>query len=185
MDLDFGNLSLDSIHTMKIYDSYKMIYHYGQSVKEQPFDFDQYKSRFYSAIEVAQNYLNMCSLLLDFKNVDSKIKDFERYSRINIQPLQSEYIKTNNRIVGVLSNISKMNGVSKELGESLRGFAAYCKRIGGFNADMAGSYLEEAADYIYRSIQFPKEENEMKRFKAYVNYLMNFYANYFRIYRYM
>ena len=28
-------------------------------------------------------------------------------------------------------------------------------------------------------------ENEMKRFKAYVNYLMNFYANYFRIYRYM
>lgn len=25
----------------------------------------------------------------------------------------------------------------------------------------------------------------MKRFKAYVNYLMNFYANYFRIYRYM
>ena len=42
-----------------------------------------------------------------------------------------------------------MNGVSKELGESLRGFAAYCKRIGGFNADMAGSYLEEAADYIY------------------------------------
>ena len=24
----------------------------------------------------------------------------------------------------------------------------------------------------------------MKRFKAYVNYLMNFYANYFRIYRY-
>lgn len=149
MDLDFGNLSLDSIHTMKIYDSYKMIYHYGQSVKEQPFDFDQYKSRFYSAIEVAQNYLNMCSLLLDFKNVDSKIKDFERYSRINIQPLQSEYIKTNNRIVGVLSNISKMNGVSKELGESLRGFAAYCKRIGGFNADMAGSYLEEAADYIY------------------------------------
>ncbi|MEI3445431.1 MAG: hypothetical protein V8R04_15095 [Bacteroides thetaiotaomicron] len=115
MDLDFGNLSLDSIHTMKIYDSYKMIYHYGQSVKEQPFDFDQYKSRFYSAIEVAQNYLNMCSLLLDFKNVDSKIKDFERYSRINIQPLQSEYIKTNNRIVGVLSDISKMNSAIKEL----------------------------------------------------------------------
>lgn len=149
MDLDFGNLSPDSINTMKIGDSYKMTYHYGQPVKEQPFDFDQYKSRFYSAIEVAQGYLNMCSLWLDFKNVDSKIKDFEKYSRINIQPLQSEYIKTNNRIVGVLSNISEMNGVSKELGESLRGFAAYCKRIGGFNADMAGSYLEEAADYIY------------------------------------
>ena len=25
----------------------------------------------------------------------------------------------------------------------------------------------------------------MKRFKAYINYLMNFYANYFRIYRYV
>ena len=34
-------------------------------------------------------------------------------------------------------------------------------------------------------IPIKKEENEMKRFKAYVNYLMNFYANYFRIYRYM
>ena len=84
MDLDLGNLSPDSINTTEIYDSYKMTYQYGQPVKEQPFDFDKYKSRFYSAIEVAQNYLNMCSLLLDFKNVDSKIKDFERYSRINI-----------------------------------------------------------------------------------------------------
>lgn len=149
MDLDFGDLSPNNVNTLEIYDSYKMTYQYGRPVKEQPFDFEQYKARFYSDIEVAQSYLNMCSLLLDFKNVDSKIRDFEKYNGINIQPLQSESIKTNNRIVGVLSNISKMAVASKELEESLRGFAAYCERIGEFNADMAGLRLKEAANCIH------------------------------------
>lgn len=149
MDLNFGNLSSDSIHTMKIYDSYKMIYHYGQSVKEQPFDFDQYKSQFYSDIEAARRYLNMSSLVQHFENVDSKIRNIEKYGWMNIQPLQSENMKTNNRIVGILSNISTMASVSKELEENLRSFAAYCEHIGEFNADMASSYLEEAANYIY------------------------------------
>ncbi len=58
----------------------------------------------------------------------------------------------------------------KELGESLRGFAAYCKRIGGFNADMAGSYLEEAADYIYAclsEVKYVKTKRDMGEEKSY------------------
>ena len=30
-----------------------------------------------------------------------------------------------------------------------------------------------------------KEENQMKKFVSYIHYIMNFYANYFKICRYM
>ena len=133
---------------MRIYDSYKMTYHYDRPMKEQPFDFDQYRSDFNSAIESARHYLDMCSLGMHFKVTSSLISNYVQISQINTQPLLSKYIKTNNRIVGVLSNISKMASVSTELEENLRGLAKYCRSINNFNADMAGMYLDAAADYI-------------------------------------
>ena len=41
-----------------------------------------------------------------------------------------------------------MASVSTELEENLRGLAKYCRSINNFNADMAGMYLDAAADYI-------------------------------------
>lgn len=146
--LSTNNPVSDNINTMRIYDSYKMTYHYDRPMKEQPFDFDQYRSDFNSAIESARHYLDMCSLGMHFKVTSSLISNYVQISQINTQPLLSKYIKTNNRIVGVLSNISKMASVSTELEENLRGLAKYCRSINNFNADMAGMYLDAAADYI-------------------------------------
>lgn len=148
MNLSTSNSVSDNINTMRIYDSYKMTYHYDRHMKEQPFDFDQYRSDFNSAIESARHYLDMCSLGMHFKVTSSLISNYVQISQINTQPLLGEYVKTNNRIVGMLSNISKMTSASNELEENLRGLAKYCRSINDFNADMAGMYLDAAADYI-------------------------------------
>ena len=145
----WDNLPAGCMNTMKIGDSYKMTYHYGESVKEQPFDFEQYRSKFDNAVAAAQHYLEMSSLGISFESIDIKIRDFEKYGYINIQPLHSEYIKTNNRIVGILSNISQMAGVSIGLEQSLRDMSRVCNNMDNFYANLAGMYLQEAADYIH------------------------------------
>lgn len=143
-----SDLPSSCINTTEIYDPYKMTYHYGTSVKEQPFDFEQYRSQFNYAIESARRYLEMCSLQMRFEYTDSKIRNFIKYGQMNIEHLLYEYVKSNNRIVGILSDISKISSASKELEENLRGLVAYCKTLHNSNADMAAMYLREAADYV-------------------------------------
>lgn len=145
----WDNPPLGYMNTMKIGDSYKMIYHYGEPVIEQPFDFEQYRSKFYNAIESARYYVKMSSLVIRFEYTDSQIGNFIKHGQVNIQPLLDGYVRANDRIVGILSNISQMASVSRSLEVCLRDMATTCDQMDNFYASLAGMSLQEAADYIH------------------------------------
>lgn len=145
---DTYRFSDEDVYVMDVYDSYKMNYTYGSPVKEQPFDFGKYRSEFDFSISKAKFHLSMCSLQMSIEDLNSKLRDFNQYGLSVIQPLNSGYIKTNARIVGLLSDISQMDNFSKQLKEALESMAKYCRNMSGgdrYHADMASSYLDGAA----------------------------------------
>lgn len=149
--IDVMPLSVDDLSwtsTSNMYDDYKMTYHYGKPIKEQPFDFEQYRGEFNSAINLAKMYLERCSLQMKYDNLDSKVRNFIKYGLSNVQPLLNNYVNNNDRIVGILSNLPDMVRASKELETSLKSLSSYCKSIPNDNAAHASTFLKSAACYV-------------------------------------
>lgn len=155
-NLPTGNIPEGYMDTY-IGDSYKMTYHYGEPVKKQPFDFKKYLPKFSNAIGLARDYLSISTLQIRFENTDSKIGNFLHYGQINVQPLLGQYIEKNNRIAGLLSNISEITSASKDLEESLRSMSKYCRSVKNTNANIAGGFLQEAADYVHACLSEVRE----------------------------
>lgn len=137
--------SMDSIRIVNMGESCKMTYHYGQPLKEQPFDFEKYRSEFEYHIESARHYLKLCSMEMSLDRNDSKLRKFIKYGQTNIDPLLGEYIKADTRIAGMLMDLTGMYNVSKDLQENLKSLAAYCRNQKNGNAKMAASDLNWAA----------------------------------------
>lgn len=144
-----------------------MSYHYGEYVIEQPFDFDQYRSKFDNAILLARQCLEMSSLTIRFDHADTKIQNFVKYGQVNTQPLLDKYLRTNNRIAGILSNISQMAGVSIDLESCLRDMARTCSYSNNYDANQAGLYLQEAADYIHACLSEVRRVREKEIWGGY------------------
>lgn len=144
-EVSYYGESSDSIRIVDMGESCKMTYHYGTPLKEQPFDFEKYRSEFEYHIESARHYLKLCSMEMSLDRNDSKLRKFIKYGQTNIDPLLGEYIKANTRIAGMLMDLTEMYSVSKDLQENLEGLAAYCRTQKNGNAKMAASDLDLAA----------------------------------------
>lgn len=161
-DVLSSNLSTKEVNIQEVYDSYSMTYFYGRPIKEQSFDFERYNTDFKFFIEEARHYLQLSSRNDLQMQVDTELELFAKYGYTVSQPLESKYVKTNNRILGILANLSLMENASYELEKALKIFARDLKLppYGSHNEEMAASNLESAAKVIRRCLSELKDVEE-------------------------
>lgn len=145
------------INTQQINDPYTMKYLYGKSVKEQPFDFDKYQEGFKNFIEEARYNLRLHSQEILLKEVDTQMTLLIRQKNMATQPLESPIVKTNNRIMGMLTNIKEMTSASQDLEEALLSLSRTCDQLAGTSShvetsahmERAGACLRSAANSVH------------------------------------
>ena len=148
------------INTQQILNSYGMTYHYGRPVKEQPFDFKKYQSGFESNIEEARYHLKLYSQETLLREVDAQMNIIKVQGACFFQPLENPIVKTNNRIIGILSNIKTMTSASQELERALVSLSNTCYQLANNASHMetsshmeqAGSCLKSAASSVHNCL---------------------------------
>lgn len=133
------------INTQQIWNSYGMTYHYGKPMKEQPFDFKKYQARFEYDIEEARNHLKLHSQEMLLREVDAQMNIIKVQGAYFFQPLENPIVKTNNRIIGILSDIKRMTSASQELERALVSLSNTCYQLAESASHVeTSSHMEQA-----------------------------------------
>lgn len=126
-------------------------YGYGKPMREHPFDFSKYSSKYNSAMSTARSYVGQ---LLSEMHLNSQIFEYVRHGEWVRRPTisQNNFIK-NYRIMGMLGNISSISSVSNDLVQTLIQLESYYRGQSSNAAQNAAHYIGKAKDYIIESLR--------------------------------
>lgn len=143
-----------AVNQCDVSESFSMTYHYGRPVLEQSFDFERYNADFVYDMEEARYHLQRASREEIQREVDAELEQFKKSRYVVTNLLQSDYVRTNNCILGTLSNISLMENASYGLERGLNALASTLRRppYGNSEESLAASHLENAARIVRRCL---------------------------------
>lgn len=126
-------------------------YGYGKSMKEHPFDFSKYSSKYNSAMSTARSYVGQ---LLSEMHLNSQICEYVSHGEWVRQPtLSQDHFIKNYRIMGMLGDISSISSVSNDLVQTLIQLEGYYRGQSSNAAQNAAYYIGKAKDYIIESLR--------------------------------
>lgn len=143
---------------------YDAIYHYGKAMRNRPFDFSKYRSRFEKDIALAKSYLNAFSIEMQINNCLYNLDRNGNFVRNPNFEMIADNIYANHRVMGQLADMTGLGSASSDLIYTLNLLIDDYYDIGSPNAARAASYLNGAKHTI---IQCFDEKNNISTQKTF------------------